>query len=406
MAGPLSNIRILDLTHVWAGPLAVRFLSDLGAEVVKVEAPGGRGPREAAYSPLGGWMGGTPGDEPWNANALFVKLHRNRSSLCIDLKSETGRNTFLKMVGVADIVIENFSARAMPAMKLDYGVLKQANPNIIYVTMPGYGTTGPYRDRVAFGPTVEPLSGLTTVLGYSADEPRNSAIALMDPVCATNTAAAVTAALRQREREKTGSRVELSLHEGGVAYSGPWLLDQQLDKAPVSMANRHPRMAPHGVFQCAGEDNWVAISCATQSHWQQLAPIIGYGDPDWNLPERQQHNHNIEQAISGWTRSRDKQKAAAELQAASIAAGAVNTTPDMLADEQVKARGFFVPYEVFDTPMPGNSLQMTGIDRETWTPCPGLGADNHEVLSSWLGMTDDEISALEASSIIFDAPPA
>ena len=156
--GPLNGVRILDLTHVWAGPLAVRFLADLGADVVKVESPLGRGPRVPPASPLGGWIGGEPGAEPWNANALFVKLARNRQSLCIDLKSDSGRDTFLELVAEVDVVLENFSARAMPAFGLGWDVLKVANPNLVYVTMPGYGASGPYKDRVAFGPSVEPLS--------------------------------------------------------------------------------------------------------------------------------------------------------------------------------------------------------------------------------------------------------
>ena len=124
---PLGKIKILDLTHVWAGPLGVRFLSDLGAEVVKIEAPYGRGPREFPYEPLGGWIGREPGDEPWNVNAIFVKLHRNRKSLCLDLKQARARDLFLELVAVADVVIENFSARAMPAMGLSYEVLKSIN---------------------------------------------------------------------------------------------------------------------------------------------------------------------------------------------------------------------------------------------------------------------------------------
>ena len=120
VSGPLQSVRILDLTHVWAGPLGVRFLADLGAEVVKVEAPYGRGPQVFPSEPIGGWMGGAPGPEPWNANALFTKLHRNRRSLCVDLKQQQGRALLLDLVGVSDVLIENFSARAMDSMGLDF----------------------------------------------------------------------------------------------------------------------------------------------------------------------------------------------------------------------------------------------------------------------------------------------
>ena len=175
--GPLNGVRILDLTHVWAGPLATRILSDLGAEVVKVERALGRGLSMPVTEPIAGWIGGEPGAEPWNNNAAFVKLARNAQSISLDLKQQQGRDLFLGLVAVADVVIENFSARAMPAMDLGYEVLSARNSRLIYVTMPGYGTSGPYQDWVAFGPTVEPMTGLGQMLGYSDEEPRNSAMA-------------------------------------------------------------------------------------------------------------------------------------------------------------------------------------------------------------------------------------
>ena len=405
MSGPLSGIRILDLTHVWAGPLAVRFLSDLGAEVVKIEAPYGRGPQTAAYSPLGGWMSGDPGDEPWNRNALFTKLHRNRRSLCLDLKQESAREVFLQLVAIADVLVENFSAHAMANMGLPDTTLRQANPNLINVSMPGFGSTGPYCNRVAFGPIVEPMSGLTTMLGYSAQEPRNSAMALMDPIGGTSAAAAITRALRHRRETGKGCRVELSLHEGGVSYSGPWLIDEQLGNAPTCIGNRHPGMAPHGVFRCRGDDHWIAIACQDDDAWRRLAIDTGAGDPDWKLETRQANADEIEAALSAWSAERSRESAVSHLQTLGVAAGAVNTTPDMLNDEQVIHRGFFVPYERFNTPMPGNAAHMAGIDPSSWRACPRLGENNAEVLTDWLDLPASQIAELEANGVLLDKPP-
>jgi crotonobetainyl-CoA:carnitine CoA-transferase CaiB-like acyl-CoA transferase len=403
--GPLNGVRVLDLTHVWAGPLAVRFLADLGAEVVKVEAPYGRGPREFPSAPIGGWLGGEPGDEPWNANAIFTKLHRNRRSLCIDLKQDAGLETLLKLVTVADIIIENFSARAMPAMGLSYDVLQQANPNIIYVSMPGYGASGPYRDRVAFGPTVEPMSGLTTMLGYGADAPRNSAMALMDPIAATHAAAVVTTALRRRARDGHGSHVEMSLHEGGVAYSGPWLIDTQLGHKPACIGNRHPNMAPHGIYACAGNDQWLALACEDDAQWQALCSVVKTLDASLSYAGRVGQIDLLDTLISAWSADKSKATAADILQQAGVPAGPVNNTPDMLADEHVQSRGFFVPYEQFETPMPGNPIHMDGLDSEQWTRCPRLGADNTEVLADWLDFDDEQIAGLVQNEVLMDRPP-
>lgn len=407
--GPLREIRILDLTHVWAGPLATRILADLGASVVKIEAPSRRGPQimPASVAPIGGWIGGSPGEEPWNVNAVFVKLQRNKQSVAIDLKSAEGRETFLGLVKVADVVIENFSARAMSALGLGYQQLAAANPAIIYVAMPGYGSSGPYCDRVAFGPTVEPMSGLTDVMGYGPEEPRNTAMALPDPVSAISATAAVVTALRRRVVTGEGGFVEMSLHEAGVSLCGPWFIDRQLGAEIERIGNRHPTMAPHGVYRCAGDDEWIAIACASDAHWRALCGVIGDRlNPHVDLAGRHAMHDGIDVAISAWTEQHTKNEAANVLQAAGVAAGPVNTTPDMTADPQVQARGFFVPLEAGPTPMPGNPIKLRGCSSDDWTPCPRLGADNAGVLQDWLGYPEAQIKKLEQTGVLVDKPPA
>lgn len=404
--GPLNGVRILDLTHVWAGPLATRTLADLGAEVVKIERAIGRGPRVATLTPIGGWMGGEPGPEPWNANAVFVKLGRNKRSVCLDLKAPAGRDLFLELVAVADVVIENFSARAMPSMGLDYETLKAANPNIIYVTAPGFGTYGPYRDWVAFGPTVEPMSGLTHVMGYSVNEPRNTAMALMDPIAATSAAAAVVTAVRRAREQGKGAYVEMSLHEAGVSFHGPWLIEQQRGVALEPIGNRHPQMAPHGVYRCAGADAWVAISCPDDATWQSLCTLIESLSPTLDIAARRMVEDEIDVAIEAWTQTRDKHRAADELQAHGVPAGPVNSTPDMTNDAQTVARGFFVPYEQFSTPMPGTPIKMSGTSTSQWSACPRLGEHNREVLSDWLDFSDADVDRLVADGLLADSPPS
>lgn len=403
--GPLRGVKILDLTHVWAGPLAVRNLADLGADVVKVEAPYGRGPRGIVGTPIGGWLAGDPQDEPWNRNAVFVKLARNRRSLCIDLKSEAGRETFLALVGLADVVMENFSARAMPALGLDYDALKASNPDIIYVSMPGYGTYGPYAEWVAFGPSVEPLTGLSTVMGYGPDEPRNTAMALVDAITALSAVSAVLTALRHRKVHGGGVRVELSLHEAGVTYNGPWLIEHQLGGRIESLGNRHPRIAPHGIYRCKGDDEWIAVACTSDAQWRGLCALLGNAlDPDADLEARMQAHDEIDAVIGAWTVEQNKAEAARMLQHAGVAAGPVNTTPDMTEDPQIEQRQFFVPLED-RTPIPGNPVKMKGSSSADWTPCPKLGADNAGVLKDWLGYSDEEVRALEADGVLADKPP-
>ena len=405
--GPLRGVRILDLTHVWAGPLATRIFADLGAEVVRIEAPYSRGPRDfpkpAAH---GGWIGGSPGEDPWNRIAVIVKLQRNKRSLAIDLKSEAGRQAFLELVAVADVVMENFSAATMAGLDLGYDVLSGANPGIIYMAMPGFGLQGPYRDRVAFGPTVEAMSGMTQVMGYGPDEPRNSAMAFMDPVASLNAAGAVAVALRHRQASGAGAFMEMALHESGVSFCGPWLVEQQLGGAGAPIGNAHPAMSPHGVYPCSGEDAWIAIACRDDADWRRLCTLIGNGlEQQTPLTQRRSQSARIDATIAAWTATRTRDDAATALQAAGIPAGPVNTTPDMVADPQVRQRRFFVPLEPGPTPVPGNPIKMRGIGSGDWTPSPNLGADNATVLRDWLGWDEEQVLELQQAGVIVDKPP-
>ena len=405
--GPLRDVRILDLTHVWAGPLATRVLADLGAQVLKVEAPMGRGPRSwPPGTPIGGFIGGEPGDEPFNTNAVFVKLQRNKKSLVLNLKHPNGRGLFLQLVAICDVVIENFSARAMERLDLGYAQLKEANPKIIHVAMPGYGLTGPYTGRVAFGPTVEPMSGLHFAMGYGPDEPRATAMAMPDPSSACNATAAVLTALRRREKTGLGMQVEMSLHESAVSYAGPWLLAEQLGEKPERYANKHPEIAPHGVYPCAGDDEWIAVACTTDKAWSHLQSLLADPRlmPQWQLSDRLLNQDAIDQALTAWTATKPGSAIFHEFQAIGVAAGIVNDTPRMNDDPHVQDRGFFVPLES-GIPMPGNPIKMEGISPDDWTPCPKFGMHNREVLSEWLNLSDTEIQSLYDDAVVHDLPP-
>lgn len=382
---PLAGVRILDLTHVWAGPLGTRILGDLGADVVKVERPMGRGGVSGTPG-AGNYPGGEKGEDPWNRQATFLKLNRNKRSLAIDLKKPEGRRVFLDLVRVADVVIENFSARSMPALGLGYDVLREANEKIIYVSMPGYGRTGPYSDRVAYGPSVEAMTGLNAVMGYSPAEPRNTAVALPDPIGGVTAAAAVVTALNRREATGRGAFVERSMHESGVSLMGEFLVERQLGGNPQPMGNAHPAHAYSDVLRTRGEDEWIAVTCKTEAERATLEDII-----------------------EGDASDHDKHDLTARLQAAGIAAGPVTIAPDILADPQVSARRYFVRLEREDlpsTPMPGSPMVIDGdFERSYWYVAPRLGEHNRQVLEDWLGYEADETSRLEREGVLVDRPP-
>ncbi len=409
---PLQGVRILDLTHVWAGPLGIRLLADLGADVVKVEAPLARGAAESPATGAGLFVGGEPAADPWNRQALFIKLNRGRRGMCIDLKSHEGKSLLLALVREADVITENFSAHAMSNLGLGYDVLSDTNPQIIYVTMPGYGSDGPYSGLTAFGPSVEPMTGLGAMLGYSKAEPRNSAMALIDAVAGVSAASAMVTALNRRLTTGKGSRVELSLHEAGVSLFGDFLVAEQLGSQPQPTGNAHPHYAPHGIYPAQGDDNWLAIACPDAAAWSALRREIGeswLSDGRFDLAEqRLAQRAQLDELLGSWTRDQSKHDLAARLQQAGVPAGAVNTAPDVLQDEHLLQRGYWVDQALVDQPAvryPGIAIRLNQQEAVYGRPAPKFGEHNREVLQDWLDASDARVDELIAGGVLLDRPP-
>ena len=411
---PLEGLRVVDLTRIWSGPLATRILGDLGADVIKVEAPTGRGP---AVVPKGDplyFAEGDPGDRPWNRNGLNNKLNRNKRSISIDLKAPEGREALLRLVAESDIVIENFSARAMPSLGLGYEALCEANPKIIYVAMPAFGLEGPYRDYVGLGPSIEPLTGTTALMGYSPDEPRMSVQAITDAMSGTAATAAVLTAVERRARLGEGAFIELSQHEAGISFIGEQCIEYQLTgEVPPRSGNASPRMAPHGVYRCEGDDHWLTLVVRDQDEWLALCRLAGEGwevRPEFTtLDERLAHRDALDAVLEAWTSRQPKSQLLSDLQSAGIAAGSVQSAPEWLDDAHLRGRGYFFTTEELDTgtrTYDGSPVRFSG-DRgyEEWRRAPGLGEHNREVLQEIAWLDSAEVDALEASGIIVDTPP-
>ncbi len=411
---PLAGVRVLDMTRIWSGPSATRILADLGAEVIKIEAQDGRG---GAGGPRGSAAGGTVVPERhWNKQPLFNKLNRNKKSIAIDLKAPAGRELFLRLVAKSDIVIENFSARAMPGLGLAYDDLKKANERIIYLAMPAYGQFGPYRDYIGLGPSIEPITGMTAVMGYSDDEPRVTSKAVTDPIAGTTTAAAVLTALERRLHTGRGCLIDLSQHETGVAFMGEYFIEAQLSgHEPARLGNAHPEYAPHGVYRCAGDDRWIALAARGQGEWQALCEVLTLGsaasDPRFVTPEaRLQNRAALDAEIEKATSRHENRALEQALQARGVPAGSILTPPEWLGDVHLAERGYFVELlhreagpGVWDgSPLVFNSAR----GYETWVPAPCLGEDARLLLRSILGLSDAEIDSLFAAGILADTPPA
>ena len=413
--GPLDGVRVLDLTRVWSGPLAARILADLGADVLLVEDPDGRGSAEVPRLPGGtfSYPNGDPGKRPWNRYGLFNKLHRNRRSLVLDLKTARGRDLFLGLVAMSDVVLENFSARVMPSLGLDYGTLRKANGRIVYVAMPGFGGSGPYRDWVSYGPSLEPMTGLAALLGYDDTELRNSCVALPDAVGGVTAALATVLALRRRDVTGTGAHVDLSQHESTTALYGEYFIERQLTGAePTINGNAHPDDVPSSVYRCRGEDEWLCLAVRDEEEWSALCHLASRDwDTDTRFSSREArlaHRTALDKAIEEWTRQQDKFALMDELQAVGVPAGAVVNAPELLSDPHLSARGYWTEiaeHEAGTFRYPGTPITINGVRAEDWTPAPRMGEHNDEILSELLGLGSDAVAGLRRDGVIMDGPP-
>ena len=434
---PLAGLKIADMTRIWSGPLCTRLLGDLGADVLKIEAPMGRGPRSAPamFSGLGE---DDTFEQLWNRHGLNNKLNRNKRSVSFDLKSGAGRDIFLKIVAESDILIENFSVRAMPSLDLDYETLHQINPRLIYVAMPALGREGPYKDYVGLGPSIEPLSGLPEIMGYGPEEPRVTSQAITDAAAGITAATAVLTALKHRRDTGEGSLVDLSQSEAMGCYVGEFYLQTQIEGSPPGQhGNDNLDYAFQGIFRCKAlqtnefnsqkassarpsdqpvmtnrDDEWIAISCQTEDEWRMFSDFTDeswHADPLFsNVASRRVNRQTLVEKIGEWTRKFDKIELMTRLQDAGISAGAVLSAPEYLQNPHLMEEEYFSYTEWSTGEKPqsdGLPVKYDGSRRYSWwSGPPALGGANEEVLKG-LGYSESEISELYSQEVIVNQPP-
>ena len=405
---PLSGVRVLELTAHWAGPLAARHLADLGAEVIKIEAPDRPATRGGRYP------GGNPFRHHYNRSGYFNKLNRNKRAITLNLFDADARDIFLRLVAESDVVLENNSPRVMRNFGLGYAALRKVNPNIIMVSISGFGQTGPDRDYVAYGANVEASCGLAAVTGYADDDrPYRSTLFYADPVTGAHAAIAALAALHHRAESGQGQYVDMSLHENGITFFPEAMIEYTTTGMPSPRrGNRHALYAPQGCYPSVGDDAWIAVCVRDESEWAALARAIGCpglaDDPGLATVEGRRKRHDeLDIAISEWTSRYDHNEAARILQAAGAPAGPVLANWELVSNPHFHARGFYVPMEhpemgVFQYPgMPWKLSETPGLVR---TASPLYGEHNGLVFRGLLGMSDDQLGPLYARRAIADEP--
>jgi crotonobetainyl-CoA:carnitine CoA-transferase CaiB-like acyl-CoA transferase len=425
---PLEGVRVVDFGEAYAGPYCCTLLADAGAEVIRVEnihrMPANQRGQPEPIPPYLGYKDGVPGERPWNRFALQNGHERNKYGITLDLKQPRGRELFLQLVSMSDIVIANFARTAIQSLRAEYDDLRAVNSELIMAFVSGYGADGPYRDYAALGSTIDAVSAHQSLRG----DPELTAIDnqhsyYSDSITAFTAFFAVTAALHHRRLTGKGAFLEMALTESMFpAIGGPVATYSATGQLPPMRGNRDAAAAPHGCYRSRAlpddpdglrltDDRWIAIACRDDREWLALAGAMGRDDltddPRFRgLAERLAHQDELDEIINAWTELDDTTELMRELQSAGVPAMAVMTDSELFEDPHLLARGYFADIDHRDAGryrQPGPIWRSRRRRPTVRMPTYCLGEHNREILQGLLGVTDDEFAALEAGGVIGEA---
>lgn len=408
---PLEGVLILDLAHVYAGPTCSRILSDLGADVIKIE--GLRRPDLVRNILIAD--NNIEGDF-FNRGSYFAIRNAGKRSLTLNLDEAQGVATFKRLLPHADVVTESFTPRVMRNFGLDYESLRAIKPDIIMISLSGYGQTGPWSNFTAYGMGLEPASGISRLTGYADGPPLRTGISFTDPLTGIVGAGAVLTALHHRRRTGQGQYIDLSEQEAAMPLVGQAFMDWVMNRRLWERrGNRSDLAAPQGCYRCRGRDDWLVISIRNDEEWAAFCRAVGH--PEWTEDDRfadvlgrHRHHDELDTLITEWTQSQDKYEAMHLLQRAGVIAAAVLNGKEVLFDPHIKARHL---YDIIDLPGVGRrpipratGAHFSRFEAKAKGYAPRLGEHNVEVLKELGGMTDEEIAELEQAGVIGSIPQA
>jgi len=378
--GPVEGLKILDFSHVFAGPFCTRTLADLGADVVHVE--------------------NRARDTGDRYRAAFQ--HRNKRSISLDLKNEAGQAVATRLASVADVIVENFSSSVMGRLNLDYQTLCSTNPRLVYISLSGYGHTGPLSSWLSMNMNLQAYTGLMLTTGSEGDPPTAISNSWNDYIGGLHGVIAILQALADRADSGVGRHIDLSQFECSVATLGALLMASAVSgQPPKRSGNRSSSAAPQGVYPCAGRDEWVALSIETDAEWCALAaalgvPALARDERFSTAVGRLRHHDELDATIVEFTRARSTAEVERAFQQAGVPAERLRRVADVVrsADSGLAYRP--LPGDRDETvlaaslPFAFSHSAVAAVE----APCE-LGEHSSEVLRDWLGMNDGEIDALE-----------
>ncbi len=422
---PLENIRVVDLSRVFAMPFAGANLADLGAEVIKIDTCQAQF-METTRTITGPFPDNQPGEMWWEQGGTFQTLNRGKRSLTLDLRSEEAQGIVKELVSVSDIVLENFTPRVMARFGLDYASLRAVKPDLIMVSNTGYGHSGPWSNFGAMASALEPTHGTGAFMGYMDDDgtgvlktgsiPNKVGNSYTDFLATWTALLSVMAALLHRAKTGQGTWVDLAMYQNGAAFVGEGLLAYAFNgERARRMGNRHSAMAPHGCYPCAGEDQWVTIAVRDDDDWLAFCGAIGApdlaGDARYSTVRgRLEHQDALDAIVSEWTGQRTSYQVMETLQGASVPAGPVLTAGQALADPHFRQRGFFEkvthPEEtgLGTKEYIGRGWKFSASRAGIGGPAPLLGEANDYALREILGLSAVQMEALAEQEVIGDEP--
>jgi benzylsuccinate CoA-transferase BbsF subunit len=349
---PLTGVRVLDFSWVIAGPTATRYLAAMGAEVIKVEAPG-RG-------------------DPGRATELHTVLGQAKQAIVLDLKRQEDREAAIALAKSCDVLVENFATGVMDRLGLGAEALRAVNPNLIYVSASGMGRTGPEANAVAYGTLLQCYAGFAG-LNRHPNVPPRVGFAWLDPMLGMMLAFATAASLWRRRATGDVARVDCSMIEAILWVLSDPLLATQTGSSAEPVGNRSDRFTPHGAWRCLGDDSWISLAVRDDTDWAALRRVIP------GLSDR----NDSDTIIADWASTQDASAAAASLTRAGIPAAALASSADLVADQHLRARGFWDEHA--NGVLPG--LPWQASFGRAIGPAPALGADTDRVLRDLSGRT-------------------
>ena len=399
---PLDGIRVVDFCWAWAGPYGALQLAHLGADVIRIESA----KRLCPSRLIPPWPDNESGV---NRAGYFNQYNQGKRSLTLDLKAPEAIDIAKTLVSKSDIVMNNFASGVMEKLGVGYDVLRRIKPDIIMVSLPGYGTSGPEKDFVSYGPPQVAQSGLSALTGYVGGPPMMAGFSYGDPNGGVHATFAVMSALLHREKTGQGQYIDLSQWEAAIMLLPEAVMDYSMNGTqPERMGNRDPHMAPHGVFRSKGDDRWVSLSVRDETEWQRLCEVMGQPELGSDarfatLTARKENEAALEEIVTAWTQEISAAEATQNLQQVGIPAYPSLDAIDMVNSPHVGARDYFVELEhpeVGTRRHMGIPWTMSRTPCEVRRPAPCLGQDTDAVLAEIVGLSQDEIATLREKDIL------